>query len=94
MKYEEMIKNLRSYRMIMQDKYRETFYECLNTGMLEFGKVYIYPAVEHQGITGNRHDEYYGINIREKLWLFIEPLLRNAFNIEKLNEHAYTITLK
>lgn len=94
MKYEEMIKELKSYRMGLQDKYREQFYDALNIGILEFGMVYVYPEPYYQGINGERFENFYGINIRQKYWLFIEPLLRNDFNIEKLSEHVYRITLK
>lgn len=94
MKYEEMIKELKSYRMDLQNKYKEDFYDALDKGIREFGWVYVYPEHYHHGIYAKKYDAFYGIDIKTKYWLFIEPLLRNDFNIEKMSEHAFRITLK
>ena len=95
MKYKEMIDGLNNVRTQVISDYSGKLYELIYNGISKFGKVYVYPEPYHEGIRPEQGKEYYGINIEEKLWIFLSPLLTN-FNIENLNPNApaLCITLK
>lgn len=94
MKYEKMIDCLKSERRDIQEKFADELYGHVYYGILDFGAVYVYPATYHQGVRGKKTEDLYGIDINEKLWLFIETLLRTDFNIIDLGGNAFKITLK
>lgn len=96
MKYEEMIDGLNNVRTQVISDYSGKLYELIYNGISKFGKVYVYPEPYHEGIRPEEDKEYYGINIEEKLWIFLHPLLVNDFDIEDLNPNApaLKITLK
>ena len=96
MKYKEMIDGLNNVRTQVISDYSGELYKLIYNGISKFGKVYVYPEPYHEGIRPERDKEYYGINIEEKLWIFLQPLLVNDFDIENLNPNASAlcITLK
>lgn len=94
MKYAEMVDALRSHRKDLQVGYEEQFFEHIHNGIMEFGKVYVYPSTWTNGIRVRRTEEYYSIEINEKIWLALTPLLINDFHITEISQHASVITLK
>lgn len=94
MKYAEMVDALRSYRDEMQEKHKEQFFGHIHNGIMEFGKVYVNPSPWTNGIRVRRTEDYYSIEINEKLWLALTPLLINDFHITEISQHASVITLK
>ena len=70
-------------------------FEHIYQGIKKFGKVYVYPEPYHKEVKAIEDKEYYGINIEEKLWIFLSPILTD-FNVKDLhpNAPAFCITLK
>lgn len=96
MKYKEMIDGLNNVRTQVIMDYSDKLYDLIYNGIAKFGKVYVYPEPYHEKIRAIEDKEYYGINIEEKLWIFLQQLLVDDFNIENLNPNApaLKITLK
>ena len=96
MKYKEMIDELNNVRTQVITDYSGMLYDLIYNGISKFGKVYVYPEPYHEEIKAIRDKEYYGINIEEKLWIFLQPLFVNDFDIENLNPNApaLCVTLK
>lgn len=93
--YKEMIDGLDIVKSKIILNYSGVLFEHIYNGISKFGKVYVYPEPYHEGIRPEEDKEYYGINIEEKLWIFLSPLLTD-FNVENLNPNApaLCITLK
>ena len=95
MKYKELTDRLEIVKSQVILNYSGVLFEHIYNGISKFGKVYVYPEPYHKEIKAEEDKEYYGINIEEKLWIFLNPLLTD-FNIENLNPNApaFCITLK
>ena len=95
MKYEELVSGLEIVKSKVILNYSGVLFEHIYQGIKKFGKVYVYPEPYHKEIKAEEDKEYYGINIEERLWIFLNPLLTD-FNIENLNPNApaFCITLK
>lgn len=95
MKYKELILGLDIIKSKVILNYSGVLFEHIYNGISKFGKVYVYPEPYHKEIKAEEDKEYYGINIEERLWIFLNPLLID-FNIENLNPNApaLCITLK
>ena len=95
MKYKEMIDGLDIVKSKVILNYSSKLFDHIYNGISKFGKVYVYPEPYHKEIKAEEDNEYYGINIEERLWIFLNPLLTD-FNIENLNPNApaFCITLK
>lgn len=95
MKYEELVSGLDIVRSKVILNYSGVLFEHIYQGIKKFGKVYIYPEPYHEEVKAIEDKEYYGINIEEKLWIFLSPLLTD-FDVENVNPNvpAFCITLK
>ena len=95
MKYEELVSGLEIVKSKVILNYSGVLFEHIYQGIKKFGKVYVYPEPYHKEVKAIEDKEYYGINIEEKLWIFLSPLLTD-FNIQDLNPNApaFCITLK
>lgn len=95
MKYEELVLGLDIVRSKVILNYSGVLFEHIYKGITKFGKVYVYPEPYHKEVKAIEDKEYYGINIEEKLWIFLSPLLTD-FDVENLNPNApaFCITLK
>lgn len=94
MKYNEMVDTLKSHRTEIQEQYKEQLFQHIHNGIMEFGKVYANPSTWTRGIKVRRTEDYYSIEINEKLWLNLSPLLIGDFNVHEINKNAYVIILK
>lgn len=68
--------------------YSKKLYYLIYKGISSFGKVYVYAEPTYKGIKAVEDDVFFGINIEEKLWIFIHPLLKKDFLIETINPKA------
>ena len=95
MKYEELVSGLEIVKSKVILNYSGVLFEHIYQGIKKFGKVYVYPEPYHKEVKAIEDKEYYGINIEEKLWIFLSPLLTD-FDVEDLHPHApaFCITLK
>ena len=95
MKYEELVSGLEIVTSKVILNYSGVLFEHIYQGIKKFGKVYVYPEPYHKEVKAIEDKEYYGINIEEKLWIFLSPLLTD-FDVENVNPHApaFCITLK
>lgn len=95
MKYEELVSGLEIVKSKVILNYSGVLFEHIYQGIKKFGKVYVYPEPYHKEVKAIEDKEYYGINIEEKLWIFLSPLLTD-FDVENLNPNApaLCITLK
>ena len=95
MKYKELTDRLEIVKSQVILNYSGVLFEHIYNGISKFGKVYVYPEPYHKDIKAIEDKEYYGINIEEKVWIFLNPFLID-FNIENLNPNAdaFCITLK
>lgn len=95
MKYEELVSGLEIVKSKVILNYSGVLFEHIYQGIKKFGKVYVYPEPYHKEVKAIEDKEYYGINIEEKLWIFLSPLLTD-FDVESLNPNApaFCITLK
>lgn len=95
MKYEELVSGLEIVKSKVILNYSGVLFEHIYQGIKKFGKVYVYPEPYHKEVKAIEDKEYYGINIEEKLWIFLSPLLTD-FDVENLNPNApaFCITLK
>ena len=95
MKYEELVSGLEIVKSKVILNYSGVLFEHIYQGIKKFGKVYVYPEPYHKEVKSIEDKEYYGINIEEKLWIFLSPLLTD-FDVENLNPNApaLCITLK
>ena len=95
MKYEELVSGLEIVKSKVILNYSGVLFEHIYNGIKKFGKVYVYPEPCHKEIKAIEDKEYYGINIEEKLWIFLSPLLTD-FDVENVNPNApaFCITLK
>lgn len=96
MKYQDLINGLVGVRTQVVKDYSGKLYDLIFEGISKFGKVYVYPEPYHEGIRPVNGKEYFGINIEEKFWIFLQPLLNKDFEIQNLNPNApaLEITLK
>ena len=95
MKYEELVSGLEIVKSKVILNYSGVLFEHIYQGIKKFGKVYVYPEPYHKEVKAIEDKEYYGINIEEKLWIFLSPILTD-FNVKDLHRHApaFCITLK
>ena len=95
MKYEELVSGLEIVKSKVILNYSGVLFEHIYQGIKKFGKVYVYPEPYHKEVKAIEDKEYYGINIEEKLWIFLSPLLTD-FDVENVNPNApaLCITLK
>ena len=95
MKYEELVSGLEIVKSKVILNYSGVLFEHIYQGIKKFGKVYVYPEPYHKEVKAIEDKEYYGINIEEKLWIFLSPLLTD-FDVENLNPNApaFCISLK
>ena len=95
MKYKELILGLDIIKSKVILNYSGVLFEHIYNGISKFGKAYVDPEPYQKEIKAEEDKEYYGINIEERLWIFLNPLLID-FNIENLNPNApaLCITLK
>ena len=95
MKYEELVSGLEIVKSKVILNYSGVLFEHIYQGIKKFGKVYVYPEPYHKEVKAIEDKEYYGINIEEKLWIFLSPLLTD-FDVENVNPYtpALCITLK
>ena len=95
MKYEELVSGLEIVKSKVILNYSGVLFEHIYQGIKKFGKVYVYPEPYHKEVKAIEDKEYYGINIEEKLWIFLSPLLTD-FDVENVNPNApaFCITLK
>lgn len=94
MKYLEMIDKLKSYRDAIQENHKEKLFEHIYNGISEFGKVYVNPSNWMQDIKVRRMEYSYHIEINERLWINLAPLLYNDFYIHEINKDVSVIVLK
>lgn len=94
MKYKELILGLDIIKSKVILNYSGVLFEHIYNGISKFGKVYVYPEPYHKDIKAIEDKEYYGINIEEKLWIFLQPLLEGDFNLDQITPHVILITLK
>ena len=94
MKYKELILGLDIIKSKVILNYSGVLFEHIYNGISKFGKVYVYPEPYHKDIKAIEDKEYYGINIEEKVWIFLQPLLEGDFNLDQITPHAILITLK
>ena len=95
MKYEELVSGLEIVKSKVILNYSGVLFEHIYQGIKKFGKVYVYPEPYHEEVKAIEDKEYYGINIEEKPWIFLSPLLTD-FDVKYLHPHApaFFITLK
>ena len=95
MKYEELVSGLEIVKSKVILNYSGVLFEHIYQGIKKFGKVYVYPEPYHKEIKPIEDKEYYGINIEEKLWIFLSPLLTDL-DVGNVNPYApaLCITLK
>lgn len=83
-----MIRSLYNVREQVIEDYSDRLYYLICKGISNFGKVYIYAEPTYKGIKEIVDKEFIGINIEEKLWIFLNPLLKDAFHVETINPKA------
>ena len=94
MEYNEVLKELDTYRVNTEEKYLNEIAEHILNGIKEFGCADIISDKERETIKRSSFDWVCEIFVPQRIFLVVYGRLARDFNVTNLRRDVYRITLK